>query len=59
MDRWIRETVSMEKVGADSDHAAIRHGYISVTPLMLDSSEAPSLGALADWIGAFPPLGNR
>jgi len=56
---WIRETVSMEKVGADSDHAAIRHGYISVTPLMLDSSEAPSLGALADWIGAFPPLGNR
>jgi 5'-nucleotidase len=53
---WIREQISMDKVGQDSDHAAIRHGYISITPLMLDSTEAPSLGALEEWIEAFPPL---
>lgn len=53
---WIREKISMDKVGEDSDHAAIRHGYISVTPLLLDSTEAPSLGALEEWIEAFPPL---
>jgi broad specificity polyphosphatase/5'/3'-nucleotidase SurE len=56
---WIRERISMERVGEESDHAAIRHGYISMTPLMLDSSEMPSLGALADWIENFPPLVTR
>ncbi len=56
---WIREKISMEKVGEGSDHAAIRHGYVSVTPLMLDSRETPSLGALADWIESFPPLETR
>jgi len=29
---------------------------ISVTPLLLDSTEAPSLGALEEWIETFPPL---
>jgi 5'-nucleotidase len=53
---WIREKISMDKVGESSDHAAIRHGYISVTPLMLDSTETPSLGALQEWIESFPPL---
>ena len=53
---WIREKISMDQVGEGSDHAAIRNGYISITPLMLDSSDAPELGALEDWIETFPPL---
>jgi 5'-nucleotidase len=56
---WIREKISMDKVGDGSDHAAIRHGYISMTPLMLDSLEVPSLGTLADWIESFRPLVTR
>ena len=53
---WIREKIEMEKVGEGSDHAAIRQGYISVTPLRLDTPETPSLGALENWIESFPPL---
>ena len=53
---WIREKIQMDKVGEGSDHAAIRAGYISITPLTLDSEETPSIGALENWIAAFPPL---
>ena len=53
---WIREKIQMEKVGESSDHAAIRAGYISITPLTFDLPEPPALGALEDWIKIFPPL---
>lgn len=56
---WIREKISMDKVGEGSDHAAIRHGYISITPLTLDFDEMPSLGVLEEWIEAFPPMLSR
>ena len=53
---WIREKIQMDKVGDGSDHAAIRAGYISITPLTFDLPEPPSLGSLEDWIRTFPPL---
>ena len=53
---WIRERIEMEKIGEGSDHAAIRQGLISVTPLTLDCPGAPSLGALESWIQSFQPL---
>jgi 5'-nucleotidase len=56
---WIRERIEMEKIGEDSDHAAIRKGYISVTPLTFDTPGAPSLGALEEWIHSFEPLVTR
>jgi 5'/3'-nucleotidase len=56
---WIREHVDQEKVGKDSDHAAIRQGLISVTPLVVDMLDAPSLGALDQWIQSFEPLSSR
>ncbi|HWP85935.1 MAG TPA: 5'/3'-nucleotidase SurE [Terriglobia bacterium] len=56
---WIREKIAMEKVGEASDHAAIRQGYISITPLMLDAATPPSLGGLEEWIANFPPLASR
>jgi len=56
---WIREKIEMDKVGEGSDHTAIRQGYISITPLVLDTPEAQSLGALEEWIHAFQPLMAR
>jgi 5'-nucleotidase len=56
---WIRERIEMDKVGEDSDHAAIRQGYISVTPLMLDTHDSPSLGELERWINSHGPLVAR
>lgn len=56
---WIRERVEMEKIGHGSDHAAIRQGYISITPLTFDVPTAPSLGALEHWISSFEPLVAR
>jgi 5'-nucleotidase len=53
---WIRERVEHERTGQNSDHAAIRQGYISVTPLMLDGAVAPSLGPFEDWLHSFAPV---
>ncbi|HEY7679314.1 MAG TPA: 5'/3'-nucleotidase SurE [Terriglobia bacterium] len=56
---WIRERVEMEKIGEDSDHAAIRQGLISITPLTFDHPAAPSLGALESWIQSFQSILTR
>jgi 5'-nucleotidase len=47
---WIRERIEHDKTGHGSDHAAIRQGYISVTPLVLDGAGPSPLGALEDWL---------
>jgi 5'/3'-nucleotidase len=54
--RWIRERIEMDKVGEGSDHAAIRQGYISITPLVLDAPSAPPLRELERWINSLGPL---
>ena len=54
--RWIREHIEMDKVGEGSDHAAIRQGYISITPLMLDAPGSPSLGEIERWVNSHGPL---
>ena len=56
---WIRERVEHEKTGEGSDHAAIRQGYISVTPLALDGAVAPPLGGLEEWLQSSPALALR
>ena len=53
---WIRERIEMDKVGDGSDHAAIRQGYISITPLMLDGASTPSLGEIERWANTLGPL---
>lgn len=47
---WIRERIETEKLADDSDHAAIRNHFISVTPLSFDCPDAPALEALEQWI---------
>jgi 5'-nucleotidase len=56
---WIRERVEQEKTGEGSDHAAIRQGYVSVTPLVLDGAASPTLGPLADWLHSLTPLAAK
>ena len=46
---WLNEQRIMEDIAADTDHAAILAGEISVTPLVIDHTDAPSLHRLSHW----------
>jgi 5'-nucleotidase len=46
---WLSEQRLTEDIGADTDHAAILAGEISVTPLVIDHTHAPSLNHLSSW----------
>ena len=52
---WIRERIDPAQLSADSDHAAIRDGYISITALALEGADPPSLAPLERWIRSFGP----
>ena len=56
---WIRERVQPEQFTDDSDHAAVRKGLISVTPLAFECSDTPMLGVLEQWIRSFQPQHAR
>jgi 5'-nucleotidase len=46
---WLSEQQVTEGIEPDTDIAAIRDGAISITPLVLDHTHAPSLNHLSHW----------
>jgi 5'/3'-nucleotidase len=48
---WLSEQKVVEGIEPDTDHAAIREGAISITPLQLDHTHAKSLNHLSHWAG--------
>lgn len=46
---WLNEQRITEDIAADTDHAAILAEEISVTPLVIDHTDAPSLNHLSHW----------
>jgi 5'-nucleotidase len=56
---WIREQLDESKFGVDSDHAAVRAGHASITPLWFDAGDAPSPEWLPAWVRAFSAFSIR
>ncbi|OFV94653.1 MAG: 5'/3'-nucleotidase SurE [Acidobacteria bacterium RIFCSPLOWO2_12_FULL_54_10] len=50
---WIREHLDESKFPSDSDHAAVRAGHASITPLRFDTSDETALDWLAEWVKSF------
>ena len=48
---WLSEQEFIEEMDPDTDHAAIRDGAVSITPLVLDHTHGPSLKRLSHWGG--------
>ncbi|MGC2421045.1 MAG: 5'/3'-nucleotidase SurE [Candidatus Acidiferrales bacterium] len=48
---WLSEQEYTEGIDPDTDHAAIRDGAVSITPLVLDHTHGPSLKRLSHWGG--------
>lgn len=46
---WLNEQRITEDIAADTDHAAILAGEVSVTPLVIDHTHSPSLNHLSAW----------
>jgi 5'-nucleotidase len=46
---WLHEQKFIEPMEQGTDHAAIRDGAISITPLMLDHTDSASLKHLSHW----------
>ena len=46
---WIAGADTTPSQEPDGDHAAIREGYVSITPLHADMTHDPSRGILAEW----------
>ena len=46
---WLDEQQVVQEIDPDTDHAAIRDGAISVTPLVLDHTDVSSLNRLSHW----------
>lgn len=46
---WLNEQKITEDIAEDTDHAAILAGDVSVTPLVIDHTHAPSLNHLSHW----------
>jgi len=49
---WLREQQLTEGIEPNTDHAAIRDGSVSITPLVLDHTHLPSLNHLSHWAKA-------
>ncbi len=54
---WIGGTPPVWKTGAGTDDAAVRDGWISITPLHLDLTHDGAIGALSAW-GVFSGNGD-
>lgn len=46
---WLSEQRLTEDIAADTDHAAVLAGEISITPLVIDHTDRPSLNHLSHW----------
>ena len=51
---WIREQIEEAKIPPNSDHAAVRRGHISITPLAFDGLDLPGLDWLEQWVQSLP-----
>lgn len=49
---WLHEQQLNNGIEPDTDHAAIRDGAVSITPLKLDHTHMPSLNHLSHWAKA-------
>jgi len=56
---WLHEQQLTEGIEAGTDHAAIRDGAVSITPLVLDHTHAASLNHLSHWVKALEELARR
>ena len=56
---WIREQIEEARIAPDSDHAAIRRGHISITPLAFDGLDFPALDWLERWVQSLQKLPVR
>jgi len=56
---WLHEQELTEDIEPNTDHAAIRDGAISITPLVLDHTHAASLNHLSHWAKALEDLVRR
>jgi len=46
---WLHEQALNQGIEPDTDYAAVYDGAVSVTPLVLDHTHAPSLNHLSRW----------
>ncbi|MGH9698299.1 MAG: 5'/3'-nucleotidase SurE [Candidatus Acidiferrales bacterium] len=56
---WLHEQQVTHDIEAGTDHAAIRDSAISITPLKLDHTHAPSLNHLSHWAKALETAAKR
>jgi 5'-nucleotidase len=56
---WLHEQQLTEGMDPESDHAAIRDGAISITPLVLDHTHTASLNHLSHWVKALEEVSRR
>ncbi|MGH9758613.1 MAG: 5'/3'-nucleotidase SurE [Candidatus Acidiferrales bacterium] len=56
---WLHEQQVTHDIEPGTDHAAIRDSAISITPLKLDHTHAPSLNHLSHWAKALEAAANR
>jgi 5'-nucleotidase len=49
---WLHEQQLTDGIDPDTDHAAVRDGAISITPLVLDHTDTASLNHLSHWAKA-------
>ena len=56
---WLHEQQFTEGIDPGTDHAAIRDGAISITPLDVDHTHAPSLNHLSHWAKALEESTRR
>ena len=56
---WLHEQQATRDIEAGTDHAAIRDSAISITPLKLDHTHAPSLNHLSHWAKALEAAAKR
>lgn len=51
---WVGPAGPEQDAGPGTDFHAVRHGYISVTPLQIDLTRYDAVQSLAGWLGAAP-----
>jgi len=51
---WVGPVGDEQDAGPDTDFHAVRHGYVSVTPLHIDLTRYSALHPLNDWLQAKP-----
>jgi 5'-nucleotidase len=56
---WLSEQQFTEGIDPDTDHAAIRDGAVSITPLEIDHTHGPSLAHLSHWAKSLEEASKR